>query len=186
MRIIRIISVFAIAFVMGCSDAWWIDQEAKTPAGSVSSIEDYLYEGSCDGAMIVPSLKCPHRLRIEKETDKVIDIGVMINPEGHIVEDVVWVAVDRVALKGRAGDVCFDQEVDLRVSDGSNITEPSGRISGWLKKIPFTKTSPDQPDLDGHIELSWTASDKPSVRHVVVVDKIISRRNMFDYFSLHP
>lgn len=177
----KISFVFLVLLVCSCSDGWKLSQQAKTLSGSVSSIEPFLYEGSIDGISIIPTIKCPQFLHLNRETDNSITISVEINPEAQL-SDIVSFSAPSIKLSGQTGDVSFDQAVKLSVSSGSRMTV-DGRISGWLQRQPLTKTSPEQPNLTGSIAVTWTSSDTIGEEHRFVINKIICQTDWSDYFA---
>lgn len=169
--------IIMAAFLCSCSDSWRIDQQAKTLSGSVSSIDFFLYEGSIDGKVIIPSLGCPHRLFIERATDNSITIAAIINPDAHL-SDIEGISTSPVTLHGKAGDVSFDETVKLSLS---NESVTNARVSGHLQKMPITRTSPIQPNLTGVIEMVWVSSEDPGTEHRFIINKIISQYYWSDY-----
>ena len=173
-----LVSLVSVLLFTYCSDAWIIDRDAKTLAGSVTSIEDYCFEGSIDGIAIEHSIRMPHRLILKKNNDNSMSLSASLNLQADLPY-LFSISIPEIMLYGHVGSVSFNQKAKLTLFHDSTPTELNGEVSGWLNVVPITKTSPIQPDLDGEIHITWNFPDSISFKHHLLINRIISKRDPY-------
>ena len=159
-KIVLAISLLVACLVsISCTEKCRIEQNARTLAGSVTSIDPYYFEGEFDGHKIV---KEDATLMLLQKSDDAFELSVRF-----IDEDLVnSLGINSLGTSGKAGDVVSDSDIDVSVQKVYK-----GKASGWIKSDVPTKTSPAKFNLTGEITLTWLSESQET--HQFTINKII-------------
>ena len=164
-KIFLAISLLGACLVsISCTEKCRIEQNARTLAGSVTSIDPYFFEGEFDGHKIDKEAAF---LWLTQKSNDTFELSVR-----YIDEDLVnslginSLGTSPITLSGKVGDVVFDSDIDVSVQKVYK-----GKASGWIKSDVPTKTSPAKFNLTGEITLSWLSESQEA--HQFTINKII-------------
>ncbi len=164
-KIFLAISLLGACLVsISCTEKCRIEQNARTLAGSVTSIDPYYFEGEFDGHKID---KEDATLMLLQKSDDAFELSVRFIDEDLVNSlGINSLGTSPITLSGKAGDVVFDSDIDVSVQKVYK-----GKASGWIKSDVPTKTSPAQYNLTGEITLSWLSESQET--HNFTINKII-------------
>lgn len=162
-KIVPIVSLICF-FLVSCTDSWRIEQNAKTLAGSVTSINSYHAEGLFDGESFGDQFTIFNCIQ---KSNNSLQFTLLQN-SGTLTKntDVAGIATSEIMLSGSVGDVLFDSIVEVTV----NATKYKGRASGWIQSDVPTKTTPAQYNLKCEITLQWVDSADKS--HTLIINRV--------------
>lgn len=166
-KITVLISLILVALSFtSCGEQWELEQELKTRAGSIATVDPYLAECEVDGMIMSNPVNAQGLVFLDIIMEDSNHISIDVNTAGYGITP--WILVNDgnyshlyasgVLLGGSAGDVTFSSGSMLALSRSDlSSSEFSGTVSGWLKNITLlqTRLSRDKYEMDGEVVIKW-------------------------------